>query len=122
MKKILNSLFSAFCIAALFVSCQKDDVSFDERLLIGKWNSGTVFYRYDSNYMGARWDTSDDVSEEEGTKFRWKLTKAELEITYIGEHVGEIPDYYTITELTATTLKYKDYTGRRYSFVKVDDD
>ncbi len=122
MKKILSLLFSAILLATLFVSCEKDDVSFDESLLIGKWRSGSVFWRYDSNYRGARWDISDDISEEEGTQFRWKLTKAELRIDYIGDFVGEIPDFYTITELTKTTLKYKDYTGEHYSFVKVDDE
>ncbi len=122
MKKILNSLFSAILITALFVSCQKDDVSFDESLLIGKWRSGTEYYRYDSNYKGVTWDTSDDVTEEEGQKFEWELVKADLTHIHIMEIGGKVPKYYTVTELTATTLKYKDDLGKHFSFVKADDD
>ncbi len=122
MKKILSLLFSAILLATLFVSCEKDDEFFDEDLLIGRWRSGTLFYRYDSNYMGATWDTGDDVTEEEGQKFEWELVKSDLTHIHIMEMGGKVPKYYTVTELTATTLKYKDDFGKRFSFVKADDD
>ena len=122
MKKRLSYLLSAIFITALFVSCEKDDEFFDEDLLIGKWRSGTLYYRYDSNYMGATWDTGDDVTEEEGQKFEWELVKSDLTHIHIMEMGGKVPKYYTVTELTATTLKYKDDFGKRFSFVKADDE
>ncbi|MDR4988267.1 MAG: hypothetical protein RG741_05450 [Bacteroidales bacterium] len=105
-----------------FTSCEKDEPHFEEELLIGKWRSQTLFYRYDSDYTGATWDTADDVSEEEAQKFEWTLIKADLTHIHIMEMGANVPKYYTVTELTETTLKYKDEFGKNFSFVKVIDD
>ncbi len=122
MKKILSYLVPAFLIATLFVSCAEDDLSFDEELLIGKWRSGTLFERYDSDGTGATWDTSDDVSEDEAQEFTWTLIKTDLTQIHLMEMGGKVPKYYTVTELTATRLKYKDDFGNHFSFTKVNDD
>ncbi len=99
-------------------SCEKE-VHFDQDLLIGKWQSGTLYYRYFSNGDGYTWDTSDDVSEEEAQEFTWTLEKDELTHLHILEIGGVVPRFYTVTELTATTLKYKDDFGKTYHFTKV---
>ncbi len=127
MKKHLRILITAAFIAVIFFSCEKDDPHFEEELLIGKWvelkddEEGTLYYRYDSDYTGATWDTSDDISEEEAQEFKWELVNADLTHLHIMETTGgtEVPKYYTVTELTSTTLKYKDDFGVRFSFVKV---
>lgn len=55
-------------------SCQKEE-EFDETLLIGKWKSGTLYEKYLSDHTGFTWDTKEDVTEDEGQKFTWKLEK-----------------------------------------------
>ncbi len=122
MKKILSYLVPAFLIASLFVSCAKDDISFDEELLIGKWRSGTLFDRYRSNGTGATWDTADDVNEDEAQEFTWTLIKSELRQLHLLEMGGTVPKVYEVTELTATRLRYKDDFGNSFSFTKVNDD
>jgi len=89
---------------------------FDEKLLIGRWRSGTEFWVYESGHTGYTWDESDDVSEEdEKQTFTWKLVGSELQITHFG---GKVPKYYTVIELSDKTLKYKD-SFKSYSFSKV---
>ncbi len=60
------------------------------------------------------------MSEEEAQAFTWSLDAAELTHIHILEMGGEgVPKIYTVTELTATTLKYKDQFDS-YSFTKVN--
>ena len=119
MKKILVCLMMCFSISILFNSCTKYEVSFDESLLIGKWVSGTIFYKYVSDYTGKTWDTSDDVTEEEAQSFTWSLVKEELTHIHILEVGGSVPKVYKVTELTASSLKYQDDFGTTFAFTKV---
>jgi len=119
MKKILF-YFSAFVIITLlFASCSSDEPDFDEGLLIGTWRSGTEYYKYLANYTGSTWDTSDDVSEDEALPFTWNLVKSELQQIHLIEMGGSIPIYYTVVELTSSSLKYKDTFNKTFSFTKV---
>lgn len=122
MKRSIIYLFTVVSILFFVVSCAKEEPSFDEQLLIGKWRSGTEFYRYDSDGTGATWDTVDDVSEDEAQEFTWTLVKSDLTHIHIMEIGGKVPKYYTVTELTATTLRYRDEFGKTFSFVKADDE
>jgi hypothetical protein len=117
MKKSILFLFSFLSIAVLFSSCDKLDTSFDESLLIGSWVSGTVHYKYNSDYTGGTWDTADNVTEAEAQPFTWTLDKSELTQVHILAVGGKVPKSYTVTELTATSLKYHDTFGS-YSFTK----
>lgn len=94
---------------------------FDDNLLIGKWNSGTLFFRYDTGGSGVTWDTADDLTEAEGQEFTWVLDQSELTHIYLMEvSGGVITKIYTVTKLTSTVLQYKDDTsGDVYSFSKV---
>lgn len=103
----------------LFSSCEKEETLYQESFLIGKWVSGTVYYKYLSNYSGSTWDTSDDVTEAEAQSFTWSLVKSELTHIHILEVGGNVPKVYTVTELTAGSLKYKDDFGKTYSFTKL---
>jgi len=102
----------------MFNSCEEEPETFQESFLIGKWASGTVHYNYLSNYTGTTWDTADDVTEAEGQAFTWSLVQSELTHIHIIETGGSLPKVYTVTELTATTLKYEDSLGKKYSFTK----
>jgi len=119
MKKLFVCLMVCFSFSVLFNSCQKEEEFFQESLLIGKWVSGTVYYKYLSDYSGKTWDTSDDITEAEAQSFTWTLVKSELTHIHIMEVGGNVPKVYTVTELTATSLKYKDDFGTSYSFTKL---
>jgi len=108
-----------FSFSILFNSCEEDQSFFQESFLIGKWVSGTVYYKYSSDYSGKTWDTSDDVTEAEAQSFTWSLVQSELTHIHIMEVGGNVPKVYTVTELTATSLRYKDDFGKTYSFTKL---
>jgi len=119
MKRLTLIILSITLVLLFSTSCEKEeDVSFDESLIIGKWKSGTLFERYDSDKSGATWDTADDVSEAEGQKFTWTIEKDQLEQIHIIENGGKIPKVYTITELTTSQLVYEDAYGVSKSFSK----
>jgi len=121
MNKLSNFIILTI-LALVFFACNPIDDMFDETLLIGKWSSGTEFYRYDFNGKGATWDTSEDVSEAEAQGFTWTLVNADLTHIHIMETGSAgVPKIYTVTELTSTSLKYKDGFSKTYSFTKVQN-
>jgi hypothetical protein len=119
MKKTLFYLTAFLVISFLAVSCEPAEETFDESLLIGKWQSGTLFYKYLTDGTGGTWDTSDDVTEAEAQFFTWTLVKSTLTQIHVLEMGGSVPKVYTVTELTATSLKYKDDFGVAFSFTKI---
>ena len=120
MKRLTFVILSIALVMLFTTSCKKEEeeVSFDETLIIGKWKSGTLFERYDSDKSGATWDTADNVTEAEGQVFTWTIVKDQLEQIHIIENGGKIPKVYTITSLTASTLEYKDAYGTIKTFSK----
>jgi len=119
MKRIL--FFLVFLLVAVaFHSCGKED-EFDESLLIGKWQETGLrpyHYRYDPNHTGVRWKPDDNVFENEGENFTWQLVKSELERIHIRAiDGGGVPEIFTVTQLTANSLRYKN-ESRSYSFTK----
>jgi len=112
-------------LALGLASCEPIEVILDEGLLIGKWQSQagdkTEFYRYDADYTGVTWDTADDVTEAEAQAFEWTLVKDDLSHYHIMSTGGnKVPKFYKVTELTATSLKYKDDFNKEFVFKKVD--
>jgi hypothetical protein len=119
MKKTIFYLTAFMAISLLFVSCEPEEKSFDQSLLVGKWQSGTLYYKYLSDGTGATWDTGDDVTEAEAQAFTWTLVASELTHIHILEIGGSVPKVYTVTELTSTSLRYEDDFGVKFSFTKV---
>jgi hypothetical protein len=119
MKKTLRYLTMLTVITLLAVSCTKTDITFDQTLLTGKWQSGTLFYKYLADGNGGTWDTADNVTEAEAQAFTWTLVNDLLTQIHVQEIGGSVPKIYTVTELTATSLKYHDDFGTNYSFTKV---
>jgi hypothetical protein len=118
-KKTLFYLAALVTLCFLAVSCEPEEQTFDESLLIGKWQTGTLYYKYLADGTGGTWDTSDDVTEAEAQLFDWTLVKSTLTQLHHLESGGNVPKVYTVTELTATTLKYKDEFGSSFSFTKI---
>lgn len=120
MRKILFYLTAIAMGSLLMTSCMETaEEEFDNALIIGKWQSGTEYYKYLSDGTGATWDTADDVDESEAQEFEWTLVKTELTHIHIMTGGSGVPKIYTVTELTATTLRYKDDFGKTFSFTKV---
>ncbi len=117
MKRFYPLLIAMFTL--LFISCEPEQ-EYDEALLIGKWVSGTEFYRYDNDGTGATWDTKDDVSEDEAQAFSWSLVKSELTHIHILTMGGGVPKIYKVTELTPQSLSYQD-DFRSYVFTRVTE-
>ncbi|MFW5706540.1 MAG: hypothetical protein ACOCX0_00965 [Bacteroidota bacterium] len=120
MKKKLLYLLPLLLVPFLFVSCEEEEMFFDRNLLIGTWESGTLYDKYNADGTGSTWDTSDDVGEDEAQAFTWTLVSDVLEQIHILEIGGTVPKVYTVTMLTATTLRYEDDFGKQFSFTKVD--
>jgi hypothetical protein len=118
-KKRLFYVTAYIVISFLAISCEPTEETFDEALLIGKWQSGTLFYKYLADGTGGTWDTVDDVTEAEAQAFTWTLVKSELTHIYVMEIGGSVPKVYTVTELTETSLKYHDEFGVNFSFTKM---
>jgi len=119
MKRLVYYFLSFILIGTTFTACTLEGDSFDQALLIGKWVSGTVHYRYDNGGGGATWDTSEDVQEVDAQEFTWTLVSAELTHIHILETGGAgVPKTYTVTKLTDTSLEYEDSFGTSYSFTK----
>lgn len=119
LKKVLYSIAMLVAVSLVYTSCEPEEKFFDEALLIGKWKSGEEFYKYRDDGTGATWDESEDVTEAEAQEFTWTLVESELTHIHILEMGGTVPKIYTVTELTATTLKYKDDFGGVFSYTKV---
>lgn len=119
MKKTLLYLTMLVVITLFAVSCTKEEVTYDQSLLTGKWKSGTLFYKYLAAGTGSTWDTADNVTEAEAQAFTWTLESDILTHIHILQVGGSVPKIYTVTELTATSLKYHDDFGVNFSFTKV---
>jgi hypothetical protein len=117
MQKLLRLIIATALIALVNVSCEKEDDFFDRSLLTGKWESGTLYYRYFDNGTGRTWDTKDDVDESEAQTFEWLIEKSTL--THIHTGMVTVPKIYTITELTSSRLRYRDQFMKSFSFTKV---
>jgi len=123
MKRVLYFL-AFFLVAGAFHSCGGEEEVFDESLLIGKWEQKSgpppvLFYRYDSNGNGVTWNPDEGYTELNGQKFTWRLIKSELTQIHLMESgTNKIKFIFTVTELTSTTLKYKDELSR-WSFTKL---
>lgn len=98
-----------------------EDEIYDTDMMIGLWQSGTVFYRYNDDYSGVTWDTADDIMESEGSKFTWEVNKKRI-IHYHQMEIGGgiIPKAYTINKLDLSNLEYNDDYKVEYTFVKVE--
>ena len=132
MKKLFIVLGAIVLLGFSACGGLSGDKEFDETLLYGKWQEGTVYERYfDTPFErvlatgdtvrvnGITWDTSDDISEDEAQVFNWTLKGS----TLTHEHIGifeSVPKVYTINSLTSNELTYSDSYGNTYYYLKVD--
>lgn len=122
LNRLLIYSVAAVIFAAIFTACTPDGgKEFDRALLIGKWQSGTLYEVYESNGNGHTWDEGEDITEAEAQPFTWTLEQDVLTQIHIIEAGGKVPKVYTVTELTASTLSYEDDYGKTHTFTKVTE-
>lgn len=97
-----------------------EDSSIDKDILVGLWQMGTVYYRYNADGTGCTWDTADDVTEAEAGKFTWEL-KEKILTHFHQMEIGSaiIPKTYIITQIDLMNMEYEDNFGKQEKFKKV---
>lgn len=98
-----------------------EDKVYDTDLIIGLWQSGTVFYRFNEDGSGRTWDIADDVTELEGSKLTWEVNKTRF-IHYHQMEVNNaiIPKAYNINNLDLMNLEIEDDYDVKTTFIKVE--
>ena len=98
-----------------------EDKVYDTDLIIGLWQSGTVFYRFNEDGSGITWDIADDVTELEGSKLTWEVNKTRF-IHYHQMEVNDaiIPKAYNINNLDLMNLEIEDDYDVKTTFIKVE--
>ncbi len=122
MKRLVVCVLTVLSVSIMFNSCSKDQVSFDESLLYGTWEqidgADTYYYKYISGGTGKYWFNAEPV--ELARDITWKLVNADLTITHkSNDGTWGSPEYYTVTSLTSTTLKFKDDFGGEFTQTKI---
>ncbi len=113
------SLCAATVAALTLFSCSSSEkgTRFDAELLSGKWLSGTEYYFFSSTGTGYTWDSA-EVDESEAQSFTWSLSGSTLTLKHqMSISTAEITKTYTVTELTSSTLKFKD-SYKTFSYTK----
>ena len=87
--KTLLIAILAFLATLTFAACDKpvNSINVNADLIPGKWydsENTTEFWRFDADGSGVTWDTSEDVQEDEGTKFNWSVLLDQLRIDLYG--------------------------------------
>lgn len=107
---------------SLMFSC-KEEPKFDIDLIVGKWVSGTEYWRYDTDGTGVTWDEADDVHEDEAQAFKWEFDSENNRLNHIHwmEMTQEwtLPKSYTLKALDDRKLSYKDRFDSTYTFNRV---
>lgn len=128
--KHIKSFVLICCATLMLASCGKLFTP-EKELMYGKWQTGSTYYRFDRTSVqyqifdsttvavnGARWNTSDDVSEDEAQPFIWSLNGSELTITTQMFMGGKVPKTYTVTAQTKTDMTWQDSYGNSIQLTK----
>ena len=124
---MIRKLFGFSLVLSVFIliaSCEREDKkNFDETLLYGIWYEGTLFYKYEQGGKGSSWDESEDYYEEDGLPFTWSLAGSRLGHIHTGSVDGgggiAANEIFTVTELTATRMRFTDDENKNRTFRKV---
>lgn len=121
MRNKIVIVFALMTTIFIMSSCFSNH-SFDKELLIGKWQKGTEYWRYDDDQTGYTWDEADDVDESEAQMFSWTLQGSTLTQKHYMEISGSVvPKTYKMVMLNSTSLVYEDEKIHvKYTFTRVD--
>lgn len=116
-----------FSFTMFFVSCSKEEhIKVKSTQLHGLWKKSNTqeFWRFKEDNTGVTWDEAEDVSEEESNMtFEWSIAHGdELTCIFRGEMGNQaVPKLYVIKEISETKMKWEDYYGITYVYVKVEN-
>lgn len=96
-----------------------EDIIYDSDLLIGRWQSGTLFYIFDFGGIGTTWDVGEDILEAEASHLKWELKSSQFIHYYEMDNGGVIPKLYKIKYLDLNKLIFIDEYANEFVFVKV---
>lgn len=97
-----------------------EEANYDVDLLIGKWQSGSIFYRFDVDSTGVTWDESDDITEIEASPMKWELNRSKFIHYHEMQNGVLVPKAYKIVQLDLNNLVFQDDYGNEFAFIKVD--
>lgn len=97
-----------------------EEASYDVDLLIGKWQSESIFYRFDVDSTGVTWDESDDITESEASPMKWELNRSRFIHYHEMQNGVLVPKAYKILQLDLNNLVFQDDYGNEFAFIKVD--
>jgi len=126
MKNLRKPLlyFGIFAMFAMFFASCRQTPTFEESMLVGKWNvnNTTSFYRFHANKEGKYWRSHEMDETDPGGEFFWKLDGAELELALFSHMTGDIlfREYYTLIALTSNTMRFRRGAGVTVSLTRVE--
>lgn len=122
--KFLLIILLSGVVAAMFSGCKKEQ--FDESLLYGYWQSGSVTYHFYDDGNGCTWDQADDVNENDIVRdkngwFHWTLDNEVLTLKHCTDMTGEtlVPKVYKLLILNEKTLAFEDDYKNKTQFDRV---
>lgn len=81
-----------------------------EEQLIGEWINGTRHELYRADGSGKKWDTSDDIMEDEAQTFVWSMTANRIEMLFPMELGVVVPRVRYISYIdSANMIQSNDY-------------
>ena len=126
MKRILLYVAVSAAVALFFASCSTEK-EFNEAFLYdgdGIWAiGGGEYFQFVDGGSGKWWNPSEDVQYGEAKNLQWSISgeryawRRWMEIPEPSGGWGAYNDF-TILDLTATTFKYQNSSGRVYSLTK----
>lgn len=137
MKRVLITILPVAAVLLLFASCfnNKED---DGRLTVssgevaGLWVKSSnpyEYWRFRDDMTGITWDETPDpeTGEPEMTEelsnlgFSWSIDGDVLSFDFPGAMENQdVPKYYYITEISASSMKWRDEYGLTYTMRKVN--
>ena len=111
MKKVKRLLVILFALAILSSCVPNNEKYFNIKYLFGEWREGTVHDKYYEDGLGYTWDTSDDITEEEASPFKWTLSHDTLLQNHELWNGTIVPKIYLVTTLDSVNLVYQDLSG-----------
>ena len=93
--------------------------------MVGYWqrSNSQYFYTFNSNGTGNLVNRGETEDGDENTgNFEWTITMDELKLEFRGTgEVGSIDiiKYFTVTEISDTSMKWEDIYGREMTLIKV---
>lgn len=123
MKK--HRLILMLLLVASFAACEKEKpLDVKPSQLYGKWvRTGTQeYWTYNADSTGNRVNREEfEQDDENNGDFEWTLVGDEIRHIFHGRQGNQnIPKYYTITAITATSMKWKDDYSNTMYFSKVN--